>query len=150
MNKRNPKTILGLIVLAVFLCGIGFLLPETLRTAGEVAVERSLTPTPLPPYGNVMAVTPDPNAPTPEPLLRVGSTGQRVTDLQARLAVLGYYNGEIDGQYGAGTRDAVTLFQQQNNLIADGLAGSETCSVLFSAQAMVYRAPTATPVQAEE
>lgn len=149
MSKRNPKAILGLILLAIFLCGIGFLLPETLRTAGEVSVERSLTPTPLPPYGNVMAVTPDPNAPTPEPLLRVGSTGQRVTDLQARLAVLGYYTGEIDGQYGAGTRDAVTLFQQQNNLMADGLAGSETCTILFSAQAAVCRAPTATPGQAE-
>lgn len=149
MKQRNPKTVIGLIVLAIFLGGIGFLLPETLRTANEVAVEKSLTPTPLPPFGNVMAVTPDPNAPTPEPLLRVGSTGQRVTDLQARLAVLGYYTGEIDGQFGAGTRDAVTLFQQQNGLMADGLAGSETCSVLFSAQAAVYRAPAEAPAPAQ-
>lgn len=145
MNSRNPKLILGLILLGILLAGVIILLPHVVQTAGEVAVEKSLTPTPLPPWGNVMAVTPDPNAPTPEPLLRNGSTGQAVTDLQARLATLGYYSGEIDGQFGPGTRDAVVLFQSQNNLVSDGLVGSETKEILFSAYAKPYSAPAATP-----
>ena len=33
------------------------------------------------------------------PVLRVGSTGADVSDLQARLTELGYYNGAIDGRY---------------------------------------------------
>ena len=141
MNSRNPKVILGLILLGILLAGVIILLPRVLQTANEVAIEKSLTPTPLPPWGNVMAVTPDPDAPTPEPLLRNGSTGQVVTDLQARLATLGYYSGEIDGQFGPGTRDAVVLFQQENNLVADGLVGSETKEILFSANAKPYVIP---------
>ena len=141
MNSRNPKVILGLILLGILLAGVIILLPRVLQTANEVAVEKSLTPTPMPPWGNVMAVTPDPDAPTPEPLLRNGSTGQAVTDLQARLATLGYYSGEIDGQFGPGTRDAVVLFQQENNLVADGLVGSETKEILFSVNAKPYVIP---------
>ena len=145
MSSRNPKVILGLILLGILLAGVIILLPRVLQTASEVAVEKSLTPTPLPPWGNVMAITPDPDAPTPEPLLRNGSTGQAVTDLQARLATLGYYSGEIDGQFGPGTRDAVVLFQQVNNLVADGLVGSETKEILFSANAKPYTAPSHSP-----
>ena len=149
MNTRNPKAVIGLIILGILLAGLIILLPQLIQTVREVAVEKSLTPTPLPPYGNVMAVTPDPDAPTPEPLLRTGSTGQAVTDLQARLAVLGYYTGEIDGQFGPGTRDAVVLFQQENNLMADGLVGSETKEILFSANAKPYVAHTAVPDPAQ-
>ncbi len=145
MNSRNPKVILGLILLGILLAGMIILLPRVVQTANEVAIEKSLTPTPLPPWGNVMAVTPDPDAPTPEPLLRNGSTGQAVTDLQARLATLGYYSGEIDGQFGPGTRDAVVLFQQENNLVADGLVGSESKEILFSANAKPYTVPSVSP-----
>ncbi len=133
---KNPKTKAGLAALAVLLV-LGVILavimiPEIRETRREM----SLTPTPLPPVpANVMAVTPDPNAPTPEPVLRTGSQGQEVTDLQSRLQALGYYEGEIDGQFGAGTKEAVLLFQKQNGLIADGIAGSETRTLLFSPQA---------------
>lgn len=149
MKNRNPKTVIGLIVLCILLAGVIILLPQLIQTVQDVAVEKSLTPTPLPPYGNVMAVTPDPDAPTPEPLLRNGSTGQAVTDLQSRLATLGYYQGEIDGQFGNGTRDAVILFQQVNNLMSDGLVGSETKELLFSANAKPYSLPAGTPEPAE-
>ena len=134
--KSNPKTLAGVIVLVVLAVGLGFLLSQLIPTIGEVQREMSLTPTPLPEVpDNVMAVTPDPAAPTPEPVLRTGSRGQDVKDLQSRLYTLGYYTGEIDGQFGAGTQAAVIDFQRANGLDADGMAGSETKAVLFSAEA---------------
>ena len=123
--KSNPKTIAGVIVLS-----------RLIPTIGEVRREQSLTPTPLPEIpDSMMAVTPDPGAPTPEPVLRTGSRGQEVTDLQTRLYQLGYYTGEIDGQFGPATKTAVTEFQKANGLEADGMVGNETKSLLFSAQA---------------
>ena len=134
--KSNPKTIAGVAVLVVLAIALGFLLSRLFPTIGEVRREMSLTPTPLPEIpGNVMAVTPDPLAPTPEPVLRTGSMGEEVKTLQGRLHDLGYYTDEIDGQFGAGTKAAVIDFQQANGLAADGMVGAETKAVLFSPQA---------------
>ena len=63
------------------------------------------------------------------PVLRVGSTGSDVSDLQARLTELGYYTGTIDGKYSTGTQSAVTEFQSRNGLTADGIAGRATQGV---------------------
>ena len=56
----------------------------------------------------------------------------------------------MDGKYGTGTIAAVTAFQSQNGLSADGVAGSGTYRVLFSdsarpAPSSPTPAPTATP-----
>ena len=134
--KSNPKTLVGVIVLVILAIALGFLLSRLFPTIGEVQREKSLTPTPLPEIpSSVMAVTPDPAVPTPDPVLRTGSRGQEVLDLQSRLYQLGYYTGEIDGQFGAGTKAAVIEFQKVNGLDADGMAGTETQKVLFSAEA---------------
>lgn len=134
--KSNPKTLIGVIVLVILAIALGFLLSRLIPTIGEVQRENSLTPTPLPEIpGNVMAVTPDPAAPTPEPVLRTGSRGEDVKTLQARLQDLGYYTGETDGQFGAGTQTAVIEFQRANGLEADGMAGTETKTILYSPQA---------------
>ena len=69
------------------------------------------------------------------PVLRVGSTGQDVSDLQARLIELGYYTGTIDGMYAAGTQSAVMDFQSRNGLAADGIAGRQTQDLLYSSAA---------------
>ena len=69
------------------------------------------------------------------PVLRVGSTGSDVSDLQARLYELGYYTGTIDGKYASGTQEAVTEFQSRNGLTADGIAGRQTQDLLYSASA---------------
>ena len=69
------------------------------------------------------------------PLLRVGSTGRDVSDLQARLTELGYYTGPIDGKYIAETQSAVAEFQQRNGLTADGAAGRQTQDLLYSGAA---------------
>ena len=135
MNK-NPKMIAGIAGLAVMLILAVVLATYMIPTIGEVRREMSLTPTPLPAVpDNVMAVTRDPSEPTPEPVLRTGSRGQEVKDLQSRLYSLGYYTGEIDGQFGAMTKEAVIDFQRTNGLEADGMVGSETKTLLFSANA---------------
>ena len=134
--KKNPKVIAGIIGIAVLLAGCIVLATYMIPTIGEVRREMSLTPTPLPDIpGSVMAVTLDPSAPTPEPVLRTGSRGDDVKTLQGRLHDLGYYTDEIDGQFGAGTKAAVIDFQKANGLEADGMVGSETKAILYSPQA---------------
>ena len=53
-----------------------------------------------------------------------------------RLKELGYYEDEIDGQFGQNTHDAVMAFQQKNGLEADGYAGEKTQAVLYSEEAV--------------
>ncbi len=138
---HNPKTILGLIALGILLIILGILIGQMIPTIGAVRLEMSLTPTPEPAWpASVLAVTPDPALPTAEPVLRTGMKGQNVKDLQSRLYTLGYYTGEIDGQFGPGTKEAVTAFQRRNGLGADGIVGAETRAVLFSPQAKPYAA----------
>lgn len=55
-----------------------------------------------------------------------GSRGADVTDLQKRLAQLGFVVGPIDGKYGAKTQAAVTRYQRERGLKVDGIAGPET------------------------
>ena len=137
---RNPKTKIGLAVLSVMLVALGFLIGQMVPTIGRVRWEMSLTPTPVPDAPeSVMAVTPDPSLPTAEPVLRNGMTGEAVKNLQSRLYTLGYYTAEIDGQYGAVTKDAVLTFQRINGLDADGIVGAETRNVLFSSEAKPFR-----------
>lgn len=147
-SGTNPKKILGLAVTAI-LAVVAIVMG--VRVAGLVQLTREeagRTPTPEPRIGNIMAVTIDPSAPTPAPVIRHGAQGEAVKELQARLQSLGYYDGEIDGQFGPGTRDAVTLFQQWNGLEADGVVGSETSARLYSADARpltATAAPSAAP-----
>ena len=128
--------IAGLIALVLLVTGGILLGSRMVPTIQAVRLEMSLTPTPVPPMSSsVWAVTINPAEPTPLPPLGNGSRGERVTELQTRLQALGYYQGEIDGQFGAGTREAVIAFQRANGLDADGLAGSETLALLESEQA---------------
>jgi len=137
---RNPKTVIGLAALGVLLVALGFLAGQMVPTIGQVRWEQSLTPTPEPGVpGSVMAVTPDPSQPTAEPVLRTGMSGDAVKNLQSRLYTLGYYTGEIDGQFGAVTKDAVLTFQRLNGLDADGIVGEETRRLLFSSEAKPFR-----------
>jgi len=69
------------------------------------------------------------------PVLRMGSTGGDVSDLQARLLELGYYDGAIDGKYAAGTQSAVMEFQSRNGLVPDGIAGRQTQDLVYSSAA---------------
>lgn len=63
-------------------------------------------------------------------VLRQGSKGSEVKEVQRRLKLWGYYNGSVDGIFGAGTRSAVVLFQKKNGLTADGVVGKATYKAL--------------------
>ena len=63
-------------------------------------------------------------------------------NLQYTLYELGYYDGSIDGIYGATTSDAVRAFQIMNKLEkVDGIAGSKTMAVLYSSSARAATTP---------
>ncbi len=135
--------ILFLLLVAALILGV-----RVSNLNAQVQHELSLTPTPIPQYSlNMMAVTPDPSLPTPGPLLRSGSTGAQVEQLQNRLTELGYYSGAVDGKFGQGTENAVRLFQQQHGLGVDGKVGPATSALLYGADAKPFAA-TPTPAQA--
>lgn len=59
-----------------------------------------------------------------------GSRGATVRTIQKKLKNWGYYNGAVDGVYGAKTKAAVKYFQRKNNLTADGIVGNKTLAAL--------------------
>lgn len=63
-------------------------------------------------------------------LLSKGSNGPEVTELQKRLAQLGYPADPLDGKFGSKTQTAVRKFQQDHGLKVDGMAGTATISEL--------------------
>src|SRR5438552_3401048 len=65
------------------------------------------------------------------PMLRTGSQGDEVSELQAALKLLGYFTGTVDGFYGETTAIAVYRFQQASGLRPDGVTGPATWSRLF-------------------
>ncbi len=66
----------------------------------------------------------------PAAVLRQGSTGGEVKEVQRRLKQWGYYTGAVDGVFGAATRRAVIAFQKKNGLTADGVVGKATFKAL--------------------
>lgn len=74
------------------------------------------------------------------PILKKGSQGETVRELQATLKLLGYHKGAVSGTYDAETVAAVSRFQQAAGIRVDGVAGQETWERLFPAAAIA--APT--------
>lgn len=75
--------------------------------------------------------------------LREGDTGSAVKTMQYALYELGYYDGKIDSDYGATTKDAVRAFQIQNGITpVDGIAGNKTLQKLYSSSAKAASTPT--------
>ncbi len=58
--------------------------------------------------------------------MKAGDSGGDVSALQTELKNGGYYNGEIDGDYGPDTEAAVRAYQAAHGLTVDGVAGAET------------------------
>ena len=150
-SLRSPYLFIALAVallaaMAVF--GIKSLNAWSLYRA-EAAVTAAPSPTAGPvsvtPAPDFATYTPAPTAtPAPTPaatpgVLKTGSSGEEVKRLQERLQALGYYKSGIDGKYGAGTKQAVIIFQKQHGLDADGAAGPKTLAVLYSDQAQMIR-----------
>ncbi|MBR0025608.1 MAG: spore cortex-lytic enzyme [Clostridia bacterium] len=62
--------------------------------------------------------------------LSVGAKGEDVKTLQKKLKRWGYYEGSVDGKFGAATKEAVKYFQRKNGLTADGVVGPATLKAL--------------------
>jgi len=75
-------------------------------------------------------------------LLKVGSKGEDVKKLQAKLGL------GADGIFGKGTEEAIKSFQLKNGLSPDGLVGEGTWSKLFGSQQIIAEpAPVVPAVQ---
>ncbi len=90
------------------------------------------------PWSAGAADLPEPSEPAageapayPGTVLRQESKGPHVRTLQQRLKDLGF-NLEVDGDFGPGTFRAVTAFQRQKGLNADGKVGPTTWTALFA------------------
>lgn len=64
-------------------------------------------------------------------ILSFGARGPQVQLLQLALRRAGYDPGELDGRFGPRTREALTAFQRDNGLRADGIAGPLTHAALL-------------------
>lgn len=64
-------------------------------------------------------------------ILRYGSRGILVELLQSTLKKLGFYNGTVDGIFGANTCDAVYTFQRELGIDIDGVVGPITWKKLM-------------------
>ena len=64
------------------------------------------------------------------PVLKYGSRGAQVSQVQQLLKDWGYYHMGVDGIFGNGTREAVKYFQQKNGLYVDGIVGKNTYGAL--------------------
>ncbi|MCB9771077.1 MAG: peptidoglycan-binding protein [Candidatus Omnitrophica bacterium] len=56
-------------------------------------------------------------------ILRVKVSAEKV---QEALKTAGYYKGNVDGKLGTGTKAAITKFQKDHGLKADGIVGERT------------------------
>ncbi len=66
------------------------------------------------------------NAPVDMPVLKKGSNGTLVRQMQERIAIGGDYVGAIDGIFGSITELAVRNLQQSTGLQVDGVVGEGT------------------------
>ncbi|NLB90520.1 MAG: hypothetical protein GX786_04805 [Clostridiales bacterium] len=150
-NGQKWKIILLTVLSVVLIVLILSVTGQTKRVYKDLKFEQNATASPSPDTRSMLAVTPDPSAPTPSPaplLLKNGSSGDQVVHLQNRLHQLGFYFGEIDGQFGEGTKEAVMWFQQQHHLAVDGLVGSDTMDRIDSdnaEHAIATPAPSPSP-----
>jgi N-acetylmuramoyl-L-alanine amidase len=65
--------------------------------------------------------------------VRYGATGSDVSELQGRLKFIGFYTGDMDGDYGYRTLLAVKRFQGEFGLKVDGIVGPKTKLRLWEA-----------------
>ena len=75
------------------------------------------------------------------PPLNMSSQGERVTELQAALKLLGFYSGAIDGIYQQSTVIAVAQFQQAAGLNPSGNVDNITWQKLFPSPSNIIASP---------
>lgn len=125
-HSNSPRALfLPVVPLAGLFVEIVILTVFGLGNSSALAQERLPNPTPVSPASQPAAGT--------RPILKIGDRGESVSELQAMLKLLGFYNGAVDGAYQEGTATAVSAFQRAAGLTADGIAGTATWNRLLPA-----------------
>lgn len=70
-------------------------------------------------------------ADSPQRLLKFGSKGSDVAEIQQMLTSLGLKIGPVDGIFGSRTEQGVVVFQKYNQLAPDGIVGPKTYYALL-------------------
>ena len=65
-------------------------------------------------------------------ILKRGMYGSDIEEIQSILNILGYNAGSVDGIFGRQTENAVKSFQNNRNLVDDGIIGPKTYFILES------------------
>ncbi len=65
-------------------------------------------------------------------ILKYGSRGSSVTQLQAELKEKEFFTGKATGYFGTVTKASVKKFQKANGLTADGIVGNKTFEKLYA------------------
>lgn len=95
---------------------------------GDYALQPTCPSRPYP--GGVVCYTPK-----TAPVLKLGSKGKMVLNVQQLMKALGYLKAEANGIYGPQTRAAVMQFQRANRITPDGVVGSGTWGAIMRANA---------------
>lgn len=154
MNKAQQRILVLSLLLIILIAALTLLfsgekqprapVPTDPPEATFSTIQDALTNLPTPTPNPTTPPTATPAAPgTPVPAatqaivsLKKGSKGVDVVKLQVRLIELGYLQaGQNDGDYGSGTEAAVKEFQRVNGIKEDGIAGSQTQTLLYSQDA---------------
>ena len=75
--------------------------------------------------------------------------GDDIAQLQVRLGELGFFTGVVNGTFGPGTHSAVTDFQRDCGLAADGVVGAETLATLDNFSTLVTGGDVSSIVERE-
>ena len=106
MRRKGRISAFALILIVSLVFAILLITAAAVSNQQTYNREKAVTPTPsITP--RTVRITEAPGQPTLSPtprLLQVNSVGMEVKELQERLRELGYYAGDVDGQYGGGTR----------------------------------------------
>ena len=116
-----------------------------------VSLQKTLFSDSAKPYEGATA-TPKPTATSSAEYveLKPGDTGDRVKKLQTRLKELGYFSGDIGGNYLEKTTKAVKLFERAYGKDETGVATVSLQKTLFSDNAKPYSGSAATPTPEPE
>lgn len=94
---------------------------------GDVLVTKTIGHTVIAVSGNARnSNTSSSTTSSPTTILKIGSTGSEVKELQTNLNKLGYDCGTVDGEFGSKTDAAVRAFQKDKGLVVDGQVGKNT------------------------
>ncbi|GAA3821332.1 hypothetical protein GCM10022403_063480 [Streptomyces coacervatus] len=109
--------------------------PSPSATSASPSPSRSAKPTTTPPTATASgSIGTTDTATTAPPVLRRGSQGPEVKELELRLTQLGLYTRQATGHYNEGVEDAVSRYQWARGIQGDelGVYGAETRAWLES------------------